>query len=122
MVLRICKWSAKECKKRVLECKKSPIHLNTKKQPQIGCLFDFLLNFPCLNVSETYYPETYYPRNLLKTFEIFLKGLYCLLNWERVYESLTNYSYEIYEMYPYLMKMKKYLDEMDRLNRIHKSQ
>ena len=43
---------------RVLECKKSPLHLNTKKQPQSCCLFDFLLKFPRLNV-----PETYYLRN-----------------------------------------------------------
>ena len=55
MVLKFCKWSAKECKKRVLECKKCPMHLNTKKQPQSCCLFDFLLNFLCLNVPETYY-------------------------------------------------------------------
>ena len=40
---------------RVVECKKRPVHLNTKKQPQSCCLFDFLLNFPRLNVPETYY-------------------------------------------------------------------
>ena len=49
------KISAKECKKRVLKCKKRPIHLNTKKQPQSCCLFDFLLKFSRLNVPETYY-------------------------------------------------------------------
>ncbi len=46
---------------------KRPAHLNTKKQPQIGCLFDFLFNFLCLNV-----PETYYPRNLLPVPNILL--------------------------------------------------
>ena len=50
MVLKFYKWSAKECKKRVVKCKKRPIHLNTKKQLQSCCLFDFLLNFLRLNV------------------------------------------------------------------------
>ena len=55
MVLKFCKISAKECKNLVVECKKRPVHLNTKKQPQSCCLFDFLLKFFCLNVPETYY-------------------------------------------------------------------
>ena len=38
-----------------ISAKKCPLHLNTKKQPQSCCLFDFLLNFLCLNVPETYY-------------------------------------------------------------------
>ena len=59
------KISAKECKKWVLKCKKRPIHLNTKKQPQSCCLFDFLLKFRRLNVPETYY-SSQCPRNLLR--------------------------------------------------------
>ena len=32
-----------------------PRNLLTKKQPQSCCLFDFLLNFRCLNIPENYY-------------------------------------------------------------------
>jgi hypothetical protein len=36
--------------------------------------------------------------------------------WEKVYESLTKYSYDIYEIYTHLLKIKNYLDELDDVN------
>lgn len=53
--------------------------------------------------------------DIKKTFEDFLKGTCCLLNWAGVDEILTNHAYDIYAMSPYLSEMKTWLEELDRL-------